>query len=1267
MSTKFPPITRFRESRWYKPSLWVGALFLVYVLFGFLVLPSIVKTQLLKRLPGITKRQVAIRQVRFNPLVLSLTIRGLSLTEPDGQVFASWEELYVNFQLSSLFRLAWTFDEIGLKKPYGHVVLFKDGRFNFANMVEDAGPPQPAKTAKPGGIPRINVWKLHIDDGVVAWDDQTHELPLHVEVKPIELLLTNFTTCVGKSGQYGFEAASDTGKRLAWAGYLQMQPFQSRGHIELTGIEARKWTPLLRDYLRAEVTDGRLDVRADYEMESGTSGFGLNVRNGTVTLAQFEVKDLNTGEVVTRAPSISIEAVDFDLLGRKLHIGAVKADGYTKRVVIEKDGSLNLNMLVERSRVTPGATNLTSAAEAPKAASPPWIFAVDDFRFTNGAVSFADLSRRSQFETTLKPIEIHVQRFTTQPDSDAALDFRIPSEAGEAVSGAGTFCVGPQRAAGQLKLAALEIKKYAPYYQDLLRGEVLAGKLEVGLDYRFAAASNAPLVTISNAAVALTNFQLKAADGGETVVAIPSFTVEGGEASLATHEVQIGQVKSSGGAILARQMKDGSVNLLQLVNQGSPKASETTNHPAEGPPWTALLREIRLENYAIKLEDQKPAKPALLVIDQLEFSLKNVSTVSNQDITASLSARLNEAGRVELGGTAKIAPSMADMDVTVSGLDLRPFQPYVNEALRVGISNGLFNTRGHVRYGVSGDGGPRLKIAGEIGLTNFLATDQVRFKEFVKWDSLNVSGIDFELEPNQLRLQEVKWDGLNASIIISPDHRSNLKMILPEKPASVPAAPATNRPPEQPAGFPIELSALVLDNASFHFLDESIEPQCAFDILEMGGAVKDLSSKEQTVASVDLHGKVDAAAPFSIFGKVNPLARELTLDLAVGFTNTDLTALSSYLEKYAGHPLTKGKLSMDLHYDINQSQLKAENKFRIDHLTLGPRNDNTNASHLPVKLAVALLKDRNGRIDLDIPVTGRTDDPQFRVSPIILKAVVDLIVKAAASPFSLLGALVGGGGEELSYIEFPPGTADLPEAESKKLEKLVRALEERPVLNLDIAGSFDSERDRAALARLKLEQQLRMLRLKELARAGAVTPKMEAPQLEPSQRERLLKQVLADLGTNQTLVLQEVEAAETNALEVMTNAPSRQGRPDLTLEASASRRWRDFSAADNRGAGALTPIGGQGGSKKPKPLTKPELASGAGDVPLTVEEIEAKLVSAIQVSEDERRDLVKRRAMAVQTAILKSGKIAGDRLSILAPKSDRAIPKGGARADLSLS
>jgi hypothetical protein len=1017
----------------------------------------------------------------------------------------------------------------------------------------------------------------------------------------------------------------------------------------------------MRDYLRSEITEGRLNVRADYALAAGTDGFDATLTNGAVELAGLKVKDLNTGEIVTALPWLSLRSLDFDLRQRNLHVSKVKIAQYNKIVRVEKDGSLNLNLLLEPPLAKP------APASAPlPASSAPWTLLVDDFALTDGAISFADLSRRSRFETTLKPIQFHLQRFTTRPDSDAAYEFSIATEVREAVSGGGTLSIAPLRSAGEVKLAGLEIRKYAPYFEDNLRGEVLAGKLDAGVQYQFTGSSNAPVVTVSNADVVLTGFQLKAADTGETVAGIPSFSVERTGASLAGRRIDVGLVKSSGGSILAWQMKDGKINLLGLLNLPAAKPADT-NSPAPGePPWTVLLKEVAFDSYAIKMEDQKPAKPAAMSLHQLAFNMKGLSTLSNEPITVSLSARLNQAGTVTAQGTAKIAPPQTDVEIGVSDLDLCPFQPYVNEQVRLSITSGHFGTHGRVRYAPLDASAPLLKFEGDLSLTNFVTTDQVLFKEFVKWDALNMTGIGLDLQPNQLQMQEVKWRGLQTSVIIGPDHRPNLSTILPEKAAGAAAAPASTATPAKAGDFPVLLDALVLEDVTFHFADESIEPHAIFDVEKFGGMVKGLSSRGQSTATVDLRGKVDAASPFAISGKVNPLAKDLQLDLAVAFTNTDLTAFTTYLEKYAGHPLNKGKLTMGLHYDISQKQLKAENKFLIDHFTLGPRNDSTNATHLPVKLAVALLRDRNGQIDLDIPLTGRTDDPQFKIAPLVFKVVLNLIVKAATSPFSLLGALVGGG-EELSFVDFQPGRADIPDTEAQKLDKLVKALFERPAVKLEIAGSFDSEQDREALARLKLEQHLKILRLKELSETGKPAPSLTVLQVELTERERLLKQAFTELGTNQALVLEAAPTATATNTAVAVSEPTSAGQGGQSPAAKVPSQTGRMSlpASESKGArGLMTTV-----AKRPsagKPASRAQSLAAPDGAPLTLDQIEARLVSGIQMSENEQRDLIKQRALAVQAFILQSGKVTADRLFIITPKSTGASAKGQSRVDLSL-
>ncbi len=351
-----------------------------------------------------------------------------------------------------------------------------------------------------------------------------------------------------------------------------------------------------------------------------------------------------------------------------------------------------------------------------------------------------------------------------------------------------------------------------------------------------------------------------------------------------------------------------------------------------------------------------------------------------------------------------------------------------------------------------------------------------------------------------MRVDQVKFTGLDTSVIVGPDKRINLETILRNQIS----AAKTNTAPKQP--LDLALGALVIENASLHFADQSIEPHCSFDVQEFGGKITGLTSQENTTATVDINGKVDSHSPFGVSGKINPLVQDIFADVTVSFTNTEMTAFTPYTEKFAGRPLQKGKLSFGVHYVIDKKALKAENGFYVDQLTFGPKNNSPDATKLPVKLAVALLKDRHGRIELDVPVAGRLDDPKFRVGPIIWQVIVNLMEKAATSPFSLVGAMFGSG-EQLSFVAFAPGQAMIPDTETNKLETLAKALYERPELTLEINGSSDPDQDRAPLAQAKLQSQIKSLWIKELTDAGKPAVTVDAVQLEPQDYERLLRQV----------------------------------------------------------------------------------------------------------------------------------------------------------------
>ena len=512
-------------------------------------------------------------------------------------------------------------------------------------------------------------------------------------------------------------------------------------------------------------------------------------------------------------------------------------------------------------------------------------------------------------------------------------------------------------------------------------------------------------------------------------------------------------------------------------------------------------------------------------------------------------------------------------------------------------------------------------------------------------------------------MEQVKFLGLNTSIIVGPNKRSNLETILRLSTNSPQLAVASDKsspttPPAKKPALNLALTELLFVKGSLHYSDQSLTPNCNFSVQEFGGSIKNLSSEQNTAAEIYINGKVDAHAPFTVSGKVNPLVEDLFVDLGVSFKNTDLSALTPYMEKFAGYVLQKGRLSFDVYYTVMKNALKGTNGIRVDQFTLGAKSNSPDATKLPVKLAVALLKDRNGLIALDVPVEGRIDDPKFKLSGVIFHVVLNVITKAATSPFSLLSALFGGG-EELSFVDFQSGRTDMTETESKKLDTLSKALYQRPALNLEINGSVDPAQDRPALARIKLDQQIKSLWIKQLVDSGKPAVAINDLKLEPKDYERMVKKAYKQtFGRYHATEFTNIIVA-ANGTNSGTLAPV--SRPANLTQNNLSERGATLCSNP-------PPPPNQPSKSLAKPIKSQSSVQQLPAEPLTeLADMEAQLLRKVQVTDEDLLTLMQDRAKAVEAYLLNE-KVTAERLFIIAaPKLSDPAFKASNRVNLSLN
>ncbi len=424
-------------------------------------------------------------------------------------------------------------------------------------------------------------------------------------------------------------------------------------------------------------------------------------------------------------------------------------------------------------------------------------------------------------------------------------------------------------------------------------------------------------------------------------------------------------------------------------------------------------------------------------------------------------------------GEMQLKPLTAALALDLNAFDLSILQPYVAEATNLSLRSGRLSVKGDVSAAAEEGAPPKVQFRGDVQVANMHTIAGPANEDLVKWRQLAFTGVDVSRNPDRLTIDRIVARQPYARVIIRQDRTLNVTAAL-ERDPNRPNEPAAQAPPAASPPMPVRIKSVAITGGSALFADYSIAPSFATGILDLEGTVTGLSSRADSRAKVKLAGKVDRYAPVDITGEVNLLAAAKYSDIAMNFRNMELTTFNPYSGKFAGYNISKGKLSTELRYHIENRRLDAQHHIVVDNLEFGAKTDSKDAAPIPIKLAVALLKDRQGVIDLQLPVGGSLDDPTFRLGPIIWKALLGLLTKIVTAPFAALGALFGGG-EELQYVDFQPGSADLPAADVEQLNKLSQALVERPQLRLDVPVTLIADHDSKAIATANLDARVPQL------------------------------------------------------------------------------------------------------------------------------------------------------------------------------------------------
>jgi len=1188
-----PASRLFNRSRLRRIALWLAGIVAFVAVAGFLVAPPIVRSQAEKILTRELGRATTIDKVAINPFAPSVTVSGFNVREPDGtQPFVTFDELYVRASYTSLFRFAPVIDAVRVSRPHARIVRTAADRFNFSDIQDKlAAAPKRDEPSKPA---RFAVYNIEVIDGRVDVDDRV--VARKHELADIDLGLPFISSLESQRDVFVEPRFSVKANGAPIEATVKSKPFtearESIVNFDLRDFDLTPFVVYSPAKLPVNLTSAKLDLDLDITFAQPPGKVPTIVIAGKTNLKSVAA-DFPAGGPLLRVASVAADIAAVEPLAGRYEVTKVSVASPEIWVLRDKGGEFALAPLFR----APAPTTAPRPAPEP---TKPLTYRLDEFSVEGGLVHWLDERGSRPIELELRGLRAAVRSVSSATGSRLTFEAAASTDLQETLALDGEATLQPITVTGKVRIEKLALPRLWPLAEPFLAVELTSGRLDAGTRFKYHREDDVPHLALEGIEATAADIAMRQPRAKREFLRLATFELRDGAFDLVARRVALGEIASKGLRLNAVRERDGSIDLAQLVPPATPKPAGAPAAATPDKPFLIELKKAGIDDYAIRVEDRTRADPFTWSLEPLAATVENFSSAPGAKANASVKAVVNRKGTLTIAGPFGVNPLTARLRVDARALDIAPLQRFIDDKVNVTVTSGLLSTRGSLRVDIAPGKPLGAGYAGELTLADFATVDKSSQLDLLKWKSLFVGGIDFDLEPLKVGIGEVALADFYSRLIVNADGTLNLQNIRVKEgqsavsttaptaaaePTPKPAAEAASAAPAKAAGegpapdrgLPpnIRIGKITLQGGNVNFSDFFIKPNYSANLTGIGGSVTEMTPEK--AADVELRGKVDNTAPVEIAGRLNPLAKDLLLDIKASARDIELPPLTPYSVKYAGYGIEKGKLSVTVKYFIENRKLAAENNIYLDQLTFGEKVDSPTATKLPVLLAVALLKDRNGVIDIDLPISGSIDDPQFSVGGLIVRVIVNLLTKIITAPFTALASAFGGN-VEMSYIEFAAGSAGLDDESSKRLDTLAKALNGRPALKIEVAGRADAAGDREGLKQAYVESRVKAEKMKQLTRDGKAPASLDDVTVDKEEYPALLKAAYGE-------------------------------------------------------------------EKFPKPRNAIGLAK---DLP--VPEMENLMLTNARVTEEDLRQLANHRAQAAKGYLVETGKVSAERVFLVAPK-----------------
>ncbi|CAB3719467.1 hypothetical protein LMG26690_03783 [Achromobacter animicus] len=1179
----------------------LGIVAFVLILFGVAAwqVPKVLHGVLTDDVSKMIGRDVSVGKITFNPFTLTVRAQDLAVAQPGAQTpLLTLAELDASASWTSLFWFAPVVDRLTLRQPTIAIVREDVLRFNFSDIeqrVAELAAAKPDEPPKPDeGLPRFSLNNMVIENGTITLDDK---------VTGRKQVVDEFAIGIPFISTFGYATDIDVQPRLHLR--INGSPFDLTGvarpfdvvpsstlRVAFDGLQLEKWADVWPMPLPFKVESALLDSNLQVVFEQPKDAPPKIRVVGDLGLRRLDLRDPSGGSLAAWS-ALTVSRLELEPIARQVYIGEVGL--WAPQIHVRRHANEHLNWqdvvagLKALGGVEPTATPVRdemrkasglkplAAGGAPASAGTPAAAGAQargtQSPSTSAPVAKADAGTASAAQAPTGPASGAPR--PADPAGTAPTAGATPA-AGATPTAAGTAPTAGAAPAADTAAASAPTPAPAEWQVtldafNLHEGEVYVTDAVSKLDYVMtglaATVEGVELPQQPDRPINLWLTMDNSTDGGwlraKGPLVIKPLSLD--------MNVRLGNVAL---APLAPAVRSAApISLLD----GRLGATAQVHVREKGGAIDASATAVQADLTQFKARDES-LKPALdIAMQSLRITADRLAMGPGQSNFTLAAAGVQGDGKLDLKGVFTPQPLTLKTAVDLSGLNVASFAPYFASSLNATVRAVTLGAKGNAEFIAAAGNAPMKAVwKGAVDVTDLDLQDRVNKDDFLNWKRLGFVGMDISVAGDKIgaKLGDIALEDFYGRILLNAQGRLNVMDLVaapgqaggsitqdtqtPGRSADTPAAPPAPAAPAPSAkgsrasAMPdISVNSVTLTRGRMTFTDRFVKPNYVAELSSIEGGITAVSSTNPQPAKVKVTGRVYTTAPLSISGVVQPFAQYLTLDLKASAKGVDLPRFNTYSAKYVGYPIKRGKLSVDLEYKIKNRALQATNHVVLNQLTFGDKTNSPDATKLPVLLAVALLKDSRGNIDINLPISGSLDDPEFSVGGIVVRVLMNLVVKAVTSPFSLLASAFGGG-EELSYVEFAPGSAVLTEDTIQRIDTLTKALTDRPALKMDISGRADPKTDSEGLRQAWVDAQIRAAKAADVAPRGK-KPDPKGVTVSSAERAKYLEDVYddADLKDKPRNFIGMAKSVPAAQMEAMLRAAAPVGEDQLRQLADA--------------------------------------------------------------------------------------------------------------------